>query len=184
MQFPDNLKYTKKTTNGCVKETPVISASQTLLSVSWVILSMWTLPATVRTLAMEDTFRNCRSCQTVSDLYMPVSGTISEVNPELDGAPELINQDPYGKGWMIKVEMSDPLSWMASWMQLLTVNWLPDNRSCRRAGLSGSPCYGHCSSCSFRSFRVKTCLLCLSGKQINWHMPWCTQCSVPALFLH
>ena len=39
---------------------------------------------------------------------MPVSGKVIEVNPELEGAPESVNQDPYGKGWMIKVEMSDP----------------------------------------------------------------------------
>ena len=46
--------------------------------------------------------------KTVSDLFMPVSGEILEMNNALEGDPELVNSDPYGKGWMIKVKMSDP----------------------------------------------------------------------------
>jgi glycine cleavage system H protein len=46
--------------------------------------------------------------KTVSDLYLPVSGTITELNPELANAPELINQDPYEKGWMIKMTVDNP----------------------------------------------------------------------------
>ncbi|MFN3316663.1 MAG: glycine cleavage system protein H, partial [Raineya sp.] len=45
---------------------------------------------------------------TVSDLFMPVSGTITEFNSELESAPELVNEDPYGKGWMIKIKVSNP----------------------------------------------------------------------------
>lgn len=59
------------------------------------------------TLAKEETFGTVEAVKTVSDLFMPVSGKVIEVNSELDGTPELINQDPYEKGWMIRIEMSD-----------------------------------------------------------------------------
>jgi len=45
--------------------------------------------------------------KTVSDLFMPMNGTVSEVNEELDGAPERVNEDPYGKGWIIRIDLSD-----------------------------------------------------------------------------
>ncbi len=48
------------------------------------------------------------SVKTVSTLYCPVSGEVTEVNPDLSSKPEVVNDDPYGKGWMIKVKMSDP----------------------------------------------------------------------------
>lgn len=53
-------------------------------------------------------FGTVEAVKTVSELYMPVAGTITAVNTELEGAPELVNQDPYGKGWMVKIEMDDP----------------------------------------------------------------------------
>ena len=59
------------------------------------------------TLAKEETFGTVEAVKTVSDLFMPVSGKVIEVNSELDGTTELINQDPYEKGWMIRIEMSD-----------------------------------------------------------------------------
>ncbi len=46
--------------------------------------------------------------KTVSDLFMPVSGEVLEVNPELEDAPQLVNEDAYGKGWIIKISVSDP----------------------------------------------------------------------------
>jgi glycine cleavage system H protein len=52
-------------------------------------------------------FGTVEAVKTVSDLFMPVSGTVTEVNPDLEGEPELINSDPYGKGWMIKISISD-----------------------------------------------------------------------------
>jgi glycine cleavage system H protein len=52
-------------------------------------------------------FGTVEAVKTVSELYMPVSGTIIEANAELEGAPELVNQDPYGDGWMVKIEMAD-----------------------------------------------------------------------------
>ena len=53
-------------------------------------------------------FGEIESVKAVSDLYSPVSGEVVDVNRELDEHPELVNQDPYGRGWMIKVRLSDP----------------------------------------------------------------------------
>ncbi len=54
-----------------------------------------------------DVFGTVEAVKTVSDLFMPVSGTVSAINEDLEGEPEIVNSDPYGKGWMIKVEISD-----------------------------------------------------------------------------
>lgn len=53
-------------------------------------------------------FGTVEAVKTVSDLYLPVSGTITEFNPALANEPELVNNDPYGNGWMIKMKVSDP----------------------------------------------------------------------------
>lgn len=60
------------------------------------------------TLAKGDSFGAIEAVKTVADALMPISGKIIEVNQELESAPEVVNSDPYNKGWMIKVEMSDP----------------------------------------------------------------------------
>lgn len=59
------------------------------------------------TLAITDTFTEVESTKSVSDIYAPVSGTIVEVNTALDDQPEVLNSDPYGEGWICKIEMSD-----------------------------------------------------------------------------
>jgi glycine cleavage system H protein len=59
------------------------------------------------TLAHESIFGTVEAVKTVSDLFMPVSGKVIEVNGNLESAPESVNQDPYGTGWMIKVELSN-----------------------------------------------------------------------------
>ena len=58
------------------------------------------------TLAKEEVFGTVEAVKTVSDLFMPLSGKVTEVNGELDGSPEKVNEDPYGS-WMIKMEISD-----------------------------------------------------------------------------
>src|SRR5882757_7549915 len=50
-------------------------------------------------------FGTVEAVKTVSDLFMPVTGTVAEINPVLDGSPEKVNEDPYGDGWMIKIEL-------------------------------------------------------------------------------
>lgn len=54
-----------------------------------------------------DIFGTVEAVKTVSDLFLPVNGTVLEINPGLDAAPEVVNSDPYGAGWMVKVEMSN-----------------------------------------------------------------------------
>jgi len=59
-------------------------------------------------LDQEDVFGTVEAVKTVSELFMPVSGTLVEANDALEGEPDLVNDDPYGEGWMAKVELSDP----------------------------------------------------------------------------
>lgn len=65
------------------------------------------LPATGKAIDQFATFGVVESVKAVSDLYAPVSGEVVEVNPDLGSQPELVNSDPFGKGWMIRVRVSD-----------------------------------------------------------------------------
>ena len=65
------------------------------------------VPAVGTELEKENTFGVVESVKTVSDLYAPVSGKVVAVNKDLEANPELVNQDSYGKGWMIEIELSD-----------------------------------------------------------------------------
>jgi len=60
------------------------------------------------TLSKEEVFGTIEAVKTVSDLFMPVGGEILEVNPALADSPDLVNKDPYGEGWMIKILLTDP----------------------------------------------------------------------------
>jgi glycine cleavage system H protein len=60
------------------------------------------------TLKKEEVFGTIEAVKTVSDIFMPVGGDILEVNPALEESPDLVNKDPYGKGWMIKIKINDP----------------------------------------------------------------------------
>lgn len=59
------------------------------------------------TLDKDEVFGSIEAVKTVSDLFMPVSGEIIEFNPELESSPDLVNKDPFGKGWMVKIKISD-----------------------------------------------------------------------------
>jgi glycine cleavage system H protein len=60
------------------------------------------------TLKKEEVFGTIEAVKTVSDMFMPVGGEILEVNPELKESPDVVNKDPYGKGWMVKIKLTDP----------------------------------------------------------------------------
>lgn len=60
------------------------------------------------TLKKEEVFGTIEAVKTVSDMFMPVSGEILELNPELEESPDSVNKDPYGKGWMVKIKITDP----------------------------------------------------------------------------
>jgi glycine cleavage system H protein len=74
------------------------------------------LPEVGDEVARGEAFGSVESVKAASDIYAPVSGVVSAINEELEDAPELVNQDPYGKGWMIKIEPSD----LEEWDELLT----------------------------------------------------------------
>ena len=60
------------------------------------------------TLAKEEVFGTIEAVKTVSDMFMPVSGEILELNPALEETPDVVNKDPYGRGWMVKIKLTDP----------------------------------------------------------------------------
>lgn len=61
-----------------------------------------------KALGAEEVFGTVEAVKTVSDLFLPMAGTIIEVNPALEGSPDLVNSDPYGEGWMVKVTVENP----------------------------------------------------------------------------
>ena len=60
------------------------------------------------TLKKEEVFGTIEAVKTVSDMFMPVGGEIIELNPKLEQTPEVVNKDPYGNGWMVKIKITDP----------------------------------------------------------------------------
>ncbi len=66
------------------------------------------LPEQGASVSAGDSFSEVESTKSVSDIYAPVTGSVTEVNDQLDGAPELMNNDPYGEGWICRISMSDP----------------------------------------------------------------------------
>ena len=60
------------------------------------------------TLKKEEVFGTIEAVKTVSDMFMPVSGEILELNPAIEESPEVVNKDPYGKGWMVKIKITNP----------------------------------------------------------------------------
>lgn len=108
MNFPANLRYTKDhewiSLEGNVATVGITDFAQGELG-DIVFVEVETIG---KPLAAGEVFGTVEAVKTVSDLYLPVSGTIIELNPELANAPELINQDPYEKGWMIKMTVDNP----------------------------------------------------------------------------
>jgi glycine cleavage system H protein len=66
------------------------------------------IPSVGKALAGEEVFGTIEAVKTVSDLFLPVAGTIAEINPELEAEPELVNTDPYGAGWIVKLTVNNP----------------------------------------------------------------------------
>ena len=108
MNFPDNLRYTKDhewiKLEGDIATIGITDYAQKELG-DIVYVEVETIGKEVNA---GDVFGTVEAVKTVSDLYMPIRGTITELNPELTKAPELVNDDPYGKGWMIKVKVNNP----------------------------------------------------------------------------
>lgn len=107
MNFPDNLRYTKDhewiALEGNVATIGITEFAQSELGdIVYVDIS-----TKGKTLAAEEVFGTVEAVKTVSDLFLPVAGTITEINPGLEAQPELVNSDPYGAGWMIKMTVDN-----------------------------------------------------------------------------
>lgn len=108
MNFPADLKYAKSHEWVRVEgDTATIGISDHAQSELGDIVFV-ELPEKGRALQREESFGTVESVKTVSDLYSPISGEIVEVNGDLGAQTELVNTDPYGGGWMVKIKMSDP----------------------------------------------------------------------------
>jgi glycine cleavage system H protein len=107
MNIPSELKYTKDhewvKIDGDVAIVGITEFAQSELC-DIVYVEIETIG---ETLDQEEVFGSVEAVKTVSDLFMPVSGEILEFNEALEGNPELVNSDPYGEGWMIKVKLTD-----------------------------------------------------------------------------
>ena len=107
MNFPDNLRYTKDhewvKLDGNVATIGITDFAQRELG-DIVYVEIETVG---KALSTEAVFGTVEAVKTVSDLFLPLSGTITEVNPALNGAPELVNNDPYGEGWMAKMTVDN-----------------------------------------------------------------------------
>jgi glycine cleavage system H protein len=108
MEFPVGLKYTKDhewiKVDGNVATIGITEFAQRELG-DIVYIDITSLGKEV---AKDEVFGTVEAVKTVSDLFMPVAGTIDSVNPVLDKQPELVNSDPYGEGWMVKATLNDP----------------------------------------------------------------------------
>lgn len=108
MEFPEDVKYSKEhewvLVEGGVATVGITDYAQDQLG----DIVFVELPAVGDKVSKEDAFGVVESVKAVSDIYAPVSGKVLEVNDDLPENPEMLNEDPYGDGWIIKIEMSDP----------------------------------------------------------------------------
>lgn len=109
MNFPQDLRYTSehewvRITEGNIATIGITDFAQGELG----DIVYVDIDSIGNQLNANEVFGSVEAVKTVSDLFMPVDGKVLEVNAALDGSPDLVNTDPYGEGWIIKVEMSDP----------------------------------------------------------------------------
>jgi glycine cleavage system H protein len=108
MNFPSNLRYTKDhewvSLNGNEATIGITDYAQRELG-DIVYVEVDTVGQELEAGAI---FGTVEAVKTVSDLFLPVSGTITELNPDLAGVPEAVNNDPYGLGWMVKMTVKNP----------------------------------------------------------------------------
>ncbi len=108
MNFPEDIKYTKdhewiKITDGNTATIGITEfAQQELGDIVYVDIS-----SVGQDVGADEVFGTVEAVKTVSDLFSPVAGKVLEVNAALESNPELVNKDPYGEGWMIKMEVKD-----------------------------------------------------------------------------
>jgi glycine cleavage system H protein len=108
MNFPENLKYTKDhewiLVSGDTGTVGITDYAQGELG----DVVFVELPSTGKAIKAHESFGTIEAVKAVSDIYAPVSGAVVEVNKDLAATPELVNKDPYGKGWMVKIKLANP----------------------------------------------------------------------------
>jgi len=108
MEFPEDLKYSKQhewvLVEGNVATIGITDFAQDQLG----DIVFVELPAVGDKVSKEDAFGVVESVKAVSDVYAPLTGKVLEINDDLPDNPEILNEDPYGDGWIIKIEMTDP----------------------------------------------------------------------------
>jgi len=108
MNFPENLRYTKDhewiLVSGDIGTVGITEYAQGELG----DVVFVELPAPGKVVKQHESFGTIEAVKAVSDLYAPASGSIVEANGELATTPEVVNKDPYGKGWMVKIRISNP----------------------------------------------------------------------------
>jgi len=107
MNFPENIKYTRE------HEWVRVEGDEAFVGITDYAQSelgeivFVDVPTEGETLAQGEVFGSIEAVKTVSDLNMPLSGEVLEINADLDAQPELVNNDPYGKGWIIRISVKD-----------------------------------------------------------------------------
>lgn len=108
MEFPEDLKYSREhewaLVEGKVATVGITDFAQEKLG----DIVFVELPAIGDKVTKDEAMGVVESVKAVSDVYSPVSGTVVEVNDDLPDSPDMINEDPYGDGWIVKIQMSDP----------------------------------------------------------------------------
>lgn len=107
MNIPENLKYTKD------HEWIKIDGDEAVIGITDFAqgelgdIVFVEIETEGETIEKGEVFGTIEAVKTVSDMFMPVSGEVTEVNPQIEDTPEIVNKDPYGDGWLIKVKISD-----------------------------------------------------------------------------
>ena len=107
MKQPQNLKYTSEHEWISVEGDEAVVGITAFAQGELGDIVFVEIETEGETLGKGETFGTIEAVKTVSDLFMPVGGKVLEVNPALESAPELVNKDPYGEGWLIKISVTD-----------------------------------------------------------------------------
>jgi glycine cleavage system H protein len=107
MNFPDNLRYTKDHEWIRLEGDEAIVGITDFAQHELGDIVYGEIETVGQELNAGDVFGTVEAVKTVSDLYLPVNGSVTEINPKLNSNPELVNNDPYGEGWMAKIKVSN-----------------------------------------------------------------------------
>ena len=108
MNFPENLKYTEDHEWALVEDDLVLVGITDFAQGELGDIVFVEIDTEGEQIEKGELFGTIEAVKTVSELFMPISGTVTEVNTDLEDAPESINEDPYGKGWIIKIKPDNP----------------------------------------------------------------------------